>query len=510
MPEFSMVTAAVLISIGLCSTLLLVPPIIKLAHRIGAVDRGGYRKVFEGAMPMLGGLSMALPVIGICLVACLAGLIGIRHWEWVALKCPPEYFNQVFSILVLRKEFAVLALGSIAILALGLYDDLRGLRPRHKLAGQIFIAFLFCIQGYVLHDVKIPFLGRVGLPEGLGYLITVLWIVGLINALNLIDGIDGLAAGTTCIISLGLVTMSFISGNIFMTIVCATLAGVTLGFLRYNFYPARLFMGDTGSMFLGFMLASVTLLGASKARTAYMVLAPLLALGFPISEMLISMIRRFLQGKPIFSGDQRHTHHRLLKLGYSQKQAVLLLYGVTLLFSIAATLSRILASSWIPITLYAVTIVGIVWIAGYLRPESFLRLSQRRQRIALFRSFCRYAILRLNTLENTCDDLPEILDLARKQFDLRFLAVWQEEGERLIASSGEPENKGPMQYDAMERLRIKSPGGFNVVVKFQFRDKSTESRIIDVSASLASLFENARITLPPASIVEMVFTKKSV
>lgn len=505
--EFSVTLAVVLFLSGLCATTLLVPPVMKLARRVGAVDRGGYRKVYAGdAMPLLGGLSIAVPVIFTCAAASVVGLWSIRHWEWICVN-HRDLLSPALSLAVFRKEFMALALGGTAIVVLGVYDDMRNMRPRYKLAGQVLVAFLFCCLGYVLKGVNIPSFGMVQFSIVVGYLVTILWIVGLINALNLIDGIDGLAAGTSCIISLAMGIVGLLGGSVLVAVVSALMVGSTLAFLRYNFHPARIFLGDTGSMFLGFILAGATLMGATKSGAAAMVLAPLLALGFPISETLISMGRRFLQGKPIFSGDQRHTHHRLLKLGYSQRQAVLLLYGVTLLLSIAAVLNQVLASSQIPIMLYVVTIIGIVWLAGYLRPESFRRLSVRRQRVALFRALSRYAVLRLNSQEDSSSDLPEVLDLVRKQLGLGFLAVWMAEDERLIASSGEMREKRPTQYDAVESLRVRCASGFNVAVKFQFVERSNESAIIDTSACLAGLFEGARITPPPASVVEVPIAK---
>ncbi|MCX7046025.1 MAG: MraY family glycosyltransferase [Candidatus Sumerlaeota bacterium] len=296
----------------LALTAALTPLVMKFARRIGAVDTGGYRKIYEGAMPLLGGLGIALPIIVLTLGAALAGVTIIHGWKWV-LATYPDALSPLMSLRQIRRELFLIAFGGAAVVALGIYDDKYGMRARYKLAGQMLIGLLVCAAGVTLREVDIPGIGRVTLPPVAGFIFTILWIAGLINAFNLIDGIDGLASGVAFIISGGLIVLGILTDSPLVILVCAALAGSSLAFLAYNFNPARIFLGDTGSMFLGYVLGTVTLLGTAKTQTATAVLAPILALGFPIYETLVSMARRLIRGQPIFAGDQHHTHHRLLR-----------------------------------------------------------------------------------------------------------------------------------------------------------------------------------------------------
>jgi len=221
----------------------------------------------------------------------------------------------------------------VAILGLGLLDDIRGMRARYKFLGQIAVAVFICATGHVLQGFYIPFIGGFPLSPQLGVIFSLLWIVGMINAFNLIDGLDGLAAGIALIASVALVVLGMITGNTMIALICLPLAGSLAAFLLFNSHPARIFLGDTGSMFLGYILATVTLMGTYKSETFAIILGPALTLSFPIFETLVSMARRFVRGVPIFSGDGHHTHHRLLRKGFSKRQVVLILYGVTLLLA---------------------------------------------------------------------------------------------------------------------------------------------------------------------------------
>lgn len=487
--------AAALFAFGLLGALVLMPLAMALARRLGAVDRGGYRKIASGGTPLMGGLSIAIPLLFICFLASGIGLLSIRNWEWIVRYHRP-WLDPLLSLASHRRDFFILGVGGLGILALGILDDVVALRARLKLAGQVVVALFLCFQGYVLETIAIPTVGTVSLHPALGWFITIFWVVGLINALNLIDGLDGLAAGASLIIAVGFTALAILSNSYLMLILFAALGGGCLGFLRYNFHPARAFLGDTGSMFLGFVLAGASLVGAYKSQTAIIVLAPILALGFPIAETLISMARRFLQGKPIFSADQRHTHHRLLRMGFSQRQAVLLLYGVTLLCTIAAVISQIAEINWLPIGLYLAALLAIAWVAGYLRLSMFASFTERRQRNRTFSALSRYVIASVQR-DPDAQWFSEMLRLVCKQLGLRSLRVYAEEGGVAVASCSMEGDNGPENLgEGGERLRIRGNQGQRLTLRYHLTEERSEHYLLDVAACLANIFES--VSLEPA------------
>ena len=214
------------------------------------------------------------------------------------------------------------------------------LRARYKFIFQLVAAIIICCFGLVIDTAKIPFiytdlidLGMLSIP------VTMIWVIGITNAVNLIDGLDGLAAGISSISSLALLIIFITtSASLEAIVITAVLFGATLGFLPFNFNPAKTFMGDVGSNFLGFTLAIVSILGLAKGYTMLAIVAPILILGVPIFDTLFAMVRRFFAGKPLLSPDGAHIHHRLLKRGFNQKQAVIILYTITSILCIIAVL----------------------------------------------------------------------------------------------------------------------------------------------------------------------------
>lgn len=217
----------------------------------------------------------------------------------------------------------------------GLYDDLWGLGPYAKFSSQILAAVLLYFAGFGIHNVDLLFpwhavRGFVALP------LTIFWVVLITNAFNLIDGLDGLAAGSGLFSTFVVFVVSLFTANQLVPFLTIVLAGATLGFLRFNFNPATIFLGDCGSLFIGFMLSALSLAGSQKAPTMVAVAIPLVSCGLPILDVAISVVRRFLSGKPLFRGDLEHIHHKLLKLGLSHREAVLALYGVSALFGLVS------------------------------------------------------------------------------------------------------------------------------------------------------------------------------
>jgi UDP-GlcNAc:undecaprenyl-phosphate GlcNAc-1-phosphate transferase len=288
--------------IALMVSWMITPWYRRLAWRLGIVDKPNARRVNEVPVASGGGL-----------VIIIAFWIAI----WLTGTKHPALPG--------------LAIGSLIIGATGWIDDRWDLRPRTKLIGQILAALAVVANGTVIHFATNPFGGMIYLGW-FGIPLTILWIVAVINMFNFIDGLDGLAAGVAVIACLPLFTVAHELGYGFIALLLLALAGSTLGFLRYNFNPASLFMGDTGAMFLGFMLSALSVEGALKGAATVALAVPVLILGLPVIDTVFSVVRRFRNGVPVYQADRGHLHHRLLDLGLSQRQAVLLLYGWALAF----------------------------------------------------------------------------------------------------------------------------------------------------------------------------------
>lgn len=494
---------------GALSAAILTPVMMRLARRWGAIDRGGYRRVGQGRTPLLGGLAVALPVVAFLLMFGAAGGLIVSHWRMIH-RLNPAWLTPLMNFAVRRGEFSrsfiVLAIGGGAILLLGFVDDLRGMRARVKLLAQFAVAVFICLSGYVLEEFYIPLVGTVPLSPDLGVVVSILWIVGLINAFNLIDGLDGLASGVALIVSAALVALGVSTGNVLLAFAGTALAGALAAFLFFNFPPARIYLGDTGSMFIGYLLATVTLMGTYKGKTAVIILGPLLALSYPIFETLVSMIRRFVRGVPIFSGDRYHTHHRLLDKGFSKRRVVLTIYGVTFLLAAAAYLSRLIPAdsgwAWLPGFTVGVTLFGIAWWTGYLRQAALGRIFHRRRRNAVLAAFSRYAIQSLTSRSATIRP-GEILDLCRREMRLSYLEARFEKGRIPVGSSGEPprDEGGRVIAASLEELRLQTIAGMRIVLRYRFDHQPFEHEAEDACACLAQIFEQSGTSALLAKVI---------
>lgn len=309
-----MIQQFVYFAIAVAISLVLTPLAGRVAYRIGAVDYPGENKIHLGAVPRLGGLAIYLAIAGTLLLAL--------HWDRPVFQL---YFQQMRGFY----------LGGMVILALGIYDDTKGSKAPMKLICQGLAALVLYAHGVRIEVLTNPFghavsLGPLSLP------LTILWVVALVNAFNLLDGLDGLAAGSACIAAAAIFAVALHDHRVEVAILMVVLAGACAGFLRYNFFPAKIFMGDTGSMFIGFVLATISVMEARKATTALALMIPLAALSLPVLDTFLAIVRRAAKRKNVFRGDREHLHHRLLHLGISQKQAVLLLYYVNVCFAIMA------------------------------------------------------------------------------------------------------------------------------------------------------------------------------
>ncbi len=301
-------------------TLALTPVMRDFFRRMGWMDhpdRG--RKLHANPIPRLGGFPIS--------IAFFAALLLVRYLPASLAVIFRQNQDQIYKVL----------LPSLLILAIGAWDDIRGASPFAKIVVQVAAAYGLYIQGITVNHIGIP--GTAGIHLGILTLpATILWIVGITNALNLVDGLDGLASGVAFFSATTMFVVAILQSNVELAILTAALSGATLAFLRFNFNPATVFLGDSGSLFLGFLLASFSILWSMKASTLVAVVAPLFALGLPIAEVGISIFRRFVRGQPIFRADREHIHHRLLGRGLTTKRTVLLLYGVCAVLGIASLL----------------------------------------------------------------------------------------------------------------------------------------------------------------------------
>ena len=255
-----------------------------------------------------------------------------------------------------------LILGSLVIVGTGIVDDIKGVRAGVKLLLQVIAALIVIIGGVQIEWITNPFSsGRVIYLDLFAVPVTLFWIVGVTNAINFIDGLDGLAAGVSSIAALSLLFISLFTGQAGSVILTAALAGSALGFLPFNFNPAKIIMGDTGSTFLGFSLGVISIIGLLKSYAAIAILVPILVLGVPIFDTVFAILRRLRSGRSIMEADRGHLHHRLIDMGLTHKQAVLALYGVSALLGVGAML---LVESGIWKALLLITAVVVFVITG--------------------------------------------------------------------------------------------------------------------------------------------------
>ncbi|AIF44602.1 glycosyltransferase family 4 protein [Virgibacillus sp. SK37] len=309
-------------------SLIITPIVIKYAKKLNATDKPNYRKVHKDPIPTLGGLAIFMSF-----------LIGL-----VILQPVSEYHLAI-------------VIGAFIIIILGFFDDLFDLSPKVKFLTQIAVASLVVFWGGLqVEFINLPFGGQIEFGF-FSSVITIIWIAGITNAMNFIDGLDGLAAGVSSIALMTIAIMAITMGNIYVATMALILFFSTMGFLRYNFNPAKIFMGDTGAMFLGFMISVLALLGF-KNVTIISFIIPIFILGVPISDTLIAMVRRYINKQPLSSPDSSHLHHRLVKFGLTHKQTVLFIYALSAMFSLAAILFS-MTTVWGSILIFTIAMLAV-------------------------------------------------------------------------------------------------------------------------------------------------------
>jgi len=327
--------------ISLASTILLTPVVRILALKINAIDSPNDRKIHKVPIPRLGGLAIYFGFLIAILFCCLVS-------RFISPGLDINY-SGVLGII----------LSATILLIIGFVDDVKGISPSIKLVFQILAAFIAIYFGIEITFVKNPlngfiYLGSASIP------ITVFWLVGITNSVNLIDGLDGLASGITAIASVTLFFVALSTGQVASAIVFIALAGAAAGFLKYNFHPASIFLGDSGSLFMGFVLASASVLGVLKSTLVIALLIPILILAVPIFDTASTIIRRLRAKVDIFEADSRHIHHRLLEAGLTHREAVMAIYFVCLLLASGALIVTFMNPVESIILLFVILIVAAV------------------------------------------------------------------------------------------------------------------------------------------------------
>lgn len=320
---------AIAFLLAFITAFVVTPYTIKMAKKVGALDSPkDERRINKKVMPRLGGLA----VIAGFLVS-LVYLIAIMGIEGSINLGEEQYYIKLIGFF----------LGALVIIITCLIDDIKGIPPLAKLAAQIIAASLVVKSGVVIEHISIPFFNTEELMQLNGVFSTILtlgWIVGITNAINLIDGLDGLSSGISLISCLSLIIIFSLNGSPLIAIIMITaLAGALTGFLPFNFNPAKTFIGDTGSNFLGYSLAVISILGVAKTYTLIVIVAPLIVLALPVFDTLFAIVRRLIKGKSlkaVVMPDKGHLHHKMLKKGFTQKEAVLILYGISATFGMFA------------------------------------------------------------------------------------------------------------------------------------------------------------------------------
>lgn len=344
-----MKTYFALFLIATIASLITTPLIRRLCQRYKLLDIPlDGRRIHRKAVPRLGGIAIY--------ISCIAAVSLLPFWD--------NLLTQTLSSM--KSEILTLLIPATLVLLLGAYDDLRGANAVVKFVGLGLIATLFYAMGGRIDALSIPLFGSLQLPPLISFVVTIVWLVGIANAFNLIDGLDGLATGAALFSSLVILGVSVSQERTLTIVVALVLCGGLAGFLRYNFNPASIFLGDSGSLFTGFLLAALSVLGTQKATTAVAIVVPILAFGVPVVDTAMTMGRRLLSRKPVFEGDNEHIHHMLLARGWSQRRAALVLYGACALFGLVALIFPATGSKLTGFMLFVISVAVIIAV-GHLR-----------------------------------------------------------------------------------------------------------------------------------------------
>jgi len=330
---------------ALAGTALLTPAAIWISEKLEVLDRPDGRKVHRTPVPRWGGLGI--------FAGFLFALLVLEWWVprfGVLLAYRHKFIENgvVVRILSLRQQYLGIFVGGLVVFVLGIFDDWKSVPAVPKLLTQIIAAFVAMVYDVRIAGVVLPGHGFVNFPMWISMIVTLFWILGFMNAVNLADGLDGLAAGLVAIAAATFLIVCIFQGESkvvlfskqlkLAAVLSAAVVGASLGFLIYNFFPARVFMGDGGALFLGFMLATISIIGTLKTSAVIALLIPILVVALPVLDVAFALVRRFRSGRDLMAPDRGHFHHRLLSSGWTQREITLLMYVVTLLLSITTIL----------------------------------------------------------------------------------------------------------------------------------------------------------------------------
>jgi UDP-GlcNAc:undecaprenyl-phosphate/decaprenyl-phosphate GlcNAc-1-phosphate transferase len=436
------------------------------------------RHIHNAAMPRLGGVAIfaAFSLVAICLIAVpkFLGLPGVMSARTLACILGP----------------------ATLVFLLGLYDDIRPLKPIVKFLVEAIAATILFFGGFGVFQLPLFFgsnsFGWAALP------LTIVWVLWITNAFNLLDGLDGLAAGSALFSTLTVFVVSLVSGNFLVSSLTLVLAGAILGFLRFNFNPATIFLGDCGSLFIGFMLSALGLAGAQKAPTLVAVAIPVVSFGLPVLETVLSIMRRFLSGQPIFTADHGHIHHKLLERGFTQRQVVYILYAAS---AICGLLSLFLLYPSGPTVGIVLFVIGAgVWIAvqhlGYHEFGELGRVAHRtiEQKKIIVNNL---AIRRATEALSASTDLQSVEQTLRLAFegndfdgfdlqvgptgDIRDIGDRSNNGFRISwrKPNGNAEHNGAPEWSLM--LDLKKPDGTQLGKFSLYRECNGHPLLVDVN-----------------------------
>lgn len=390
-------------------SLLLTPIVIRIASRIGLVDNPNARSVHTHPVARLGGVAI--------FIATMAVIISVL-------------FSPSFGVIAEQhmKDVVIIVIASSVIFLIGLIDDIKHINARYKFLVELIVVAVMFFLGIRIDNLTITGLCSYQLPFILSFPLTALWIVGATNAVNLIDGLDGLAAGITAIAAGVIGVLAIYMSNILLAVIMFSLLGALLGFLFYNFNPAKIFLGDCGSLFIGFIVASASTVTATKSHAFVGFALPVLALGIPIFDTFFAMLRRFLERRRIMSPDRSHFHHRLLDMGLNQRTVVIIAYLFTLMV-VGFGLFMMATRSFNTIIVFLCCLVVIV--IGF-RAVGAVRIRETIERISSKATMARKAGLEIREFEDvqlhfrnasTVDERWDALQLAARRFGFQCLCI---------------------------------------------------------------------------------------
>ena len=310
--------------IAFVTALFTTPYVRRLALNVGMLDATGERRMHDQPKPRIGGIAVYLG-FAFALFSALGYLIKTKQ----------------FGDLANLHDLVGLIFGGTLILMVGIWDDVMGMSPRAKLLAQCVVAAISLLYGFQIGYINDPLHHgqTIFFPGWISVVLTMVWYVGMMNAINFIDGLDGLLSGLTAISSVSMIAIALARGHAEIALVLAALAGGSLGFLRYNWNPANIILGDSGALFIGYVFATVSIIGASKTAFAISLLVPLVILALPVLDTLAAIVRRTRAGKKFYEADRGHFHHQLIfRFGLNVRQAVLLIYGVCVVLGVIALL----------------------------------------------------------------------------------------------------------------------------------------------------------------------------